>query len=72
MIYTVRAHPGSHEEKIEVVDGTTLEVWVNEPPEKGLANRAVERMVAAHLKIPKSLVSVIRGTSSRNKLVKVG
>jgi len=72
MIFSVKAHPGSSEEKLEVVDDVSFEIWTREPPENGRANRAVERLIAEHFDVPKSTVVVFRGRSSRNKLIKVG
>lgn len=47
----------------------TYEVSVNEPPEKGKANRAVVRLLAEHLGVPVSRISIIAGHASRSKIV---
>ena len=41
-------------------------------PEKGAANAALERLVAAWLAVPKASVSVVQGGTSRLKSVRVG
>jgi hypothetical protein len=51
-------------------DGT-LQVGVTAPPEDGRANRAAESLLAATLGVPASRVAVIRGRTSRTKLVEV-
>ena len=51
-------------------DGTLL-VSVTEPPEDGRANRAVCEAVAAHLRVPKRSVTILRGLTSRLKQIKI-
>jgi uncharacterized protein (TIGR00251 family) len=46
-----------------------LSIRVTAPPEGGKANRAVVKVLAKTLGIPKSNIEVIRGQSSRHKLV---
>ena len=40
-------------------------------PEKGAANRALERLLAERLGLPKSAVSVVAGATSRLKTVRL-
>jgi uncharacterized protein YggU (UPF0235/DUF167 family) len=60
-------------EGIEVLaDGNAvLKVRVRAAPERGLANRALEALVARSLGVPKSSVSVVAGEASRVKTVAV-
>ena len=71
----VRASPKSAREGIdgvvETARGPALVVRVRAPAEKGEANRAVERAVAAWLGVPRSTVTVAAGAKSRLKLVAV-
>jgi uncharacterized protein YggU (UPF0235/DUF167 family) len=55
-------------EKIET-RGDGFCVWVNAVPQKGAANEAVLRLLAAHLNILKGKIKIIRGLKSKNKLV---
>jgi len=48
-----------------------LRVWVTETPEHGHANAAVEDLVAHHLGIAPTLVTVVRGHRGRRKLLAV-
>ena len=48
-----------------------LRLRVTAPPEDGKANAAVVRLLAQTLGIPRSRLEVIRGHSSRNKVIKV-
>jgi uncharacterized protein YggU (UPF0235/DUF167 family) len=68
----VRVHPGARQEGI--TGRTTDGAWtlaVRAVPEGGRANRAVERLLAVTLGIAPSRVTVVRGLSSRAKLVDV-
>lgn len=53
-----------------MADGT-LKLKVSEPAEDGRANRAVEALLAAALGVPVAAVKVVRGRSSRGKVVDV-
>jgi uncharacterized protein len=69
MIFEAKVHPGAREAK--VVRGDKLEVWVKERADKGKANKAVIRTVAAFFSVPTAKVRIVRGHSSRKKLVEV-
>ena len=60
--------------KIELIKISPDEyrVGVREPAREGQANRAVVELLARHWAIPKSKVKIIRGLSSRHKLVEIG
>jgi len=70
----VQVKPGSRRgQLVEVVqsDDADFVVHVRERPVDGRANAAVERVVAAHLGVPKSHVTVVRGHRSRIKTLEV-
>jgi uncharacterized protein (TIGR00251 family) len=46
-----------------------LRLRVTAPPDGGRANRAVIAMLATHLGVPKSAITLIAGEKSRDKLV---
>ena len=55
-----------------LADGrVVLKARVRAAPEKGLANAALEALVAKALRVPKSAVSVAAGGTSRVKVVEV-
>jgi uncharacterized protein len=51
-------------------DGTVL-ARVSAPPADGKANEALCRLLAKTLGVPRSAVSVVRGQTAREKLVRV-
>lgn len=71
MKFRVKVKPGSKKEFIKEVGEGELEVAVSSPPQKGKANERLLEILAEHFGISKSRVRVLRGHSSRIKLVEV-
>ena len=67
---SVRVQPRSSQSKIVVKDGE-VKVWVTASPTDGQANAAVCELLADKLGIAKSRVVVLRGHTSRNKVLTV-
>jgi uncharacterized protein (TIGR00251 family) len=65
----VRVAPGATREKVAGPHGDALKVAVREPPEKGRANEAVARLLAAALGARPADVEVVRGHAARDKVV---
>ena len=55
---TVRVHSRARSERLEW-DGSTLQLWVREPPADGRANAAVIRAVARWAKVAPSQVVIV-------------
>jgi len=72
---TVKVTPKAAANKVVVdsnPDGTVLyRVYVTVTPEEGKANEAVLKLLAKHLKIRKSALTIVQGLKSRNKLIKL-
>jgi uncharacterized protein YggU (UPF0235/DUF167 family) len=68
---TVRVHARARTERLEW-DGSTLEIWVREPPAHGRANAAVVRAVARWAGVAPSWVAIVSGAAARDKLVEIG
>ena len=68
----LRVSPGAKRTSIEGPYGeSAVRLKVAAPPVDGKANAEVERFLASLLGIPRSDVAVIRGSSSRDKVVLV-
>ncbi|MBM3942939.1 MAG: DUF167 domain-containing protein [SAR202 cluster bacterium] len=65
----VRVQPRASTNAVESFDGTTLRLRVTAPPEEGKANAAVTALLAEALGIARIRVQIVRGHTSRNKLV---
>ena len=80
MKITVKAKPGSKEEKVEKVTQPSFDfaddiqkeivykVWVTEPPEDGKANEAIIKALAKHFDIKRIHVRLLLGANSRVKV----
>lgn len=75
VIVRVRITPKSSKDAIDGVettaDGPALRARVRAVPAEGEANRALERLLAEWLGVPKSHVAVTRGGKSRVKSLEV-
>ena len=67
----VRVQPKASRNQIVGFVGDILRVRVTAPPEDGKANQAVIDLLATSLGVAKSRLQIIRGHSSREKLVSV-
>lgn len=71
MRVSVKAKPLAHEEKVEKTAENTFEVWVKEPPVKGLANMAIKNALADYFDVSASHVRLVSGYSSKNKIFEI-
>jgi uncharacterized protein (TIGR00251 family) len=67
----IRVTPGARREEIPGWLGDALRVRVSAPPERGKANQAAARLVAAALDLPPRQVTLERGATSRDKVLKI-
>ncbi len=67
----VRVTPGARSEALEIADGKLL-AKVRARPEDGKANVAVIELVAAGLGLAASRLRMLRGATSREKLLQIG
>lgn len=66
----LRVTPGAREEAIALGEDRIL-VKVRAKPEDGAANEAVLRLLAVALGAPRSSIALLRGATSREKLVQL-
>jgi uncharacterized protein (TIGR00251 family) len=69
--YDVSAKPGSTKGPLVEADGDSLTVYLRERAVDGAANEALIVVLAKHFGVPKSRVSIVRGHSSRHKVIAV-
>ncbi len=63
--------PGAREDRIVGWREGSLRLKVRARPEKGRANEAVLRLLAGRLGLCRASLSIVRGATSRDKLVQV-
>lgn len=72
---TVRVKPGSRKgplvEQHSAADDNSLTVFVQQRAADGQANSAVIELLAQHFDVPKSRIEIVRGHTSRLKVVRV-
>jgi uncharacterized protein YggU (UPF0235/DUF167 family) len=66
----LRVTPGAREESISLLSGVVC-MKVRARPEGGAANEAVLALLAKALGLPRSSVTLLRGATSREKLVQL-
>jgi uncharacterized protein (TIGR00251 family) len=71
MLIRVYFTPNAREARVVRVSEDYFEVRVDERAVGGGANKRLLEILAEHFKIPKSRISIVRGTKSRNKIVQV-
>lgn len=71
MIVSIKVHPNSKKSEIRKI-GDSYEARIDAPAEKGRANARLIELLADYFKIKKSAVRIIRGHTSRNKVVEIG
>lgn len=64
----VTAKTRARKEGVEQKDGTHFVVSVKAMPVEGKANDAISRLLAKHLKIPKSHLTLRSGATGKNKV----
>ncbi len=65
----IKIHPNSSQEKILKISKDNYEVWIKEKPIDGKANKSLEKFLKKEFG---KKVKIVRGLSSRNKVVEVG
>jgi len=71
MFYKLKVHPDSRAEKIVRKGPDAFELWVKAPAERGLANAAALRLLAAEIKAEPKRLILIKGAHSPAKIIKV-
>lgn len=67
---TVRVTPGARGESLEIAGGS-LVIRVRAKPKDGEANEAVLALLARALNVPRSSLALLRGATSREKVVQI-
>ena len=71
MFIKVKVFPGSKKNKIVDKSADSFEVHIKEKPERGLATKAVIKILANHFKITSGGIKLIKGARSRNKIFEI-
>jgi uncharacterized protein (TIGR00251 family) len=66
-----RIHPGARKNAITGTHNAALKISLTTPPIEGRANEALIAFLADQLRIPKSRIALITGTTSRSKTLRI-
>lgn len=67
----IRVQPRAKRTEVAGERAGAVVIRVSAPPVDGKANEAVCKLIADRLNVPKSAVAIVRGESSRDKLVRI-
>ena len=67
----VKVHPGAGRTEVAGLTGGVLQIKIAAPPEKGKANKELTDFLSRLLGVKKSSISIIKGGTSRNKLIAI-
>lgn len=70
--FKIKAHPNSKREKVVEKSQDSFEVFVKEKAERGLANKAVIRVLSSYFKVSAGKLRLVKGARSQNKIFEVG
>ncbi len=68
-LISVHAQPGAKKSAVVGLHGESLKVRIAAPPVEGKANEVLTAFVAKALGLPRRAVSIVKGESSREKLL---
>jgi uncharacterized protein len=71
MLIRVRVTPNAKEPRVTKVGEDSFEARVDEKAMDGRANKRLVEMMADHFHVPKSRVRLVRGATSRDKVLDV-
>lgn len=71
VLLKVAARPGASRSAVQGLAGDALKVAIQAPPEKGKANDELVRFLARALGLRRPQVTLIKGDTSRDKVVRV-
>lgn len=70
MLISIRVIPRSSKNALEWEHGS-LKARLTAPPVDGAANEALQELLAKRLALPKRAISIVRGATSRQKVVEI-
>lgn len=71
LIVDIKVIPQSGKQQFKLDKSDRIVCYIKSAPERGLANSEVIKLVAQHCKITLADVTIIGGSTSRNKRIKI-
>lgn len=70
-ILKVTVKTGAKTAQVEGIEGDVLKLKLKAQPHDGLANKELVEMLSEILNTPKSKIEIIKGKTSRHKIIKI-
>ena len=67
----VKVVPNSKKAKVEQTEGGVLRVNVDAPAKEGKANKRLVEILAKYFSKPKSSIRIVKGRTSKNKVIEI-
>jgi len=67
----VKVQPGASADRVAGKTGEEWKITLTAPPVEGRANRACTEFLAHLLGVPRTAISIVRGETSRRKLIQI-
>ncbi len=71
MRLSVKVKPNAKTSLVKTLEDNVLEVYVNAPAKDGKANDRLLEILSEHFKKPKSKIKLLKGQSSKIKLLEI-
>lgn len=70
LLITINVHPSSSKKEI-VATKFSFDIYVNEPPDKGKANKAIIKLISKVFQISSSDIKIVRGIKTKKKTISI-
>lgn len=70
-ILKVMVKTGARLSGIEGIEGDVLKIKLRAQPHDGMANKELVEMLSEIINVPKSKIEIIKGKTSRHKIIKI-
>jgi uncharacterized protein (TIGR00251 family) len=71
MRVSVRVKPNARKNEVQRLDDNRFLISVTAPPVEGKANKKVVELLAEYFHVPKRSVTILRGVTSKEKIVEI-
>lgn len=70
-VYNIKVVSRAKQAKVEKIDDDNLKAWLTTPPVDNKANPTLIELMAEEFNIKGSQISIIKGATSLNKVIKI-
>jgi uncharacterized protein (TIGR00251 family) len=71
MLINVKVKPNARQNTVQKIDESNFVVFTTTTPEDGKANKSVIELLSDFFRIAKSKIIIIRGQTSKNKVIEI-